>query len=197
MFQIRDGAERDRHRALLGEFYRVGRQIEHDCTERVPSQADAGGSVIEVDIEREMLLMVGGFERGHDLGNQVGKLNLVVEIGFGTRRGKGKIQNIFNGLREVMSAHVEALYNLARRGAELVSQVITQDIEIAKENLRGGAQLVREVRERLELNSVVPAPRSCCRTAALSASFGLQRPDWWKICHVPPFRSLLAYSSEL
>ena len=125
-----------------------------------------------------MLLIVCGLECRHYFRDQIAQLDFIVELGFGARSGDREIQNVFDRLRQFVGADVETLDNLARARADLSGQVVAQNIQIAEQDLDWGAQLVREIRERFELNSVVPATRNCRCTAAGFASVGIERPNW-------------------
>lgn len=178
VFRVRNRAKGDTDRSPSGELDRVCRQIQHDRAQGTVPDANSRSRTWKIDFERKMLLMVRGLERGHDLRHQVAELDFVIVFSFGARAGDCKIKNVFDRLGQFIGADIEALDNLARARANLSGQIITQDIEIAEQDLGRSAQLMREVRERFELNSVVPATRNCRCTAAGFASLGIKRPNW-------------------
>lgn len=159
--------------------------------------ANSGIRAGKIDFKSEMLLMIRGFERRHYFRHQIAEFDFVVVLGFGASSGDCEIENVFDRLRQFVGADVEALDNLARAGSDLSGQIVAQDVKITEQNLGWSAQLVREIRERFELNSVVPATRNCRGTAAGFANLGVKRPNWCRIGQAVLLRPSLAYSSAI
>ena len=114
------------------------------------------GARFEIEVDFEALRVVGGFERRREVGNQIVQCDLFFVFRLSHRVLERKVHDVFDRLRQVVRVGVHAFDDLLVASACHFAEFVAQDVEIAEERLHRGAKFVREIGERLHVQSLLP-----------------------------------------